>query len=337
LGKAAIDTSLLPAARAGVIGQLGAWVKRPRAAESAWGIDLSASGIKGARVTWDAKNDLVSLAAFDVVEHAAPLGSVEGEEKRRNLLAESVQKFVERNKIEEEPVSLGFPGTLALGRFFALPPVEAKRVDELMKYEARQQVPIPLEQLHWDYFNWYSGKGSDRTPTAALLVAAKQHHVQQRLVLFEDAGVRIQAVQSDCVALYNFYQYAIAGRQQRADAAACVMLLDVGADGTNFVVGDEHTLWFRSVPRGGDDLNRAAAQQLAITFAAAEQLKRNPAKARHVSKLHDAWKPTFAQLHSDLRDTLDAYRATGNHPIAAIYALGGSFGTHGLHRHLVST
>lgn len=330
LGKAAIDTNLLPNSQTGVINQLSSWMKRPRAASSAWGIDISGSGVKGIRLSLMPKEETVAITAFDIVEHAAPLGDVTGDGARRDLLAESLKKFFERNKVKDEAVCLNLPGTLALGRFFALPPVETKRVDDLMKYEAKQQVPFPLEQLVWDYHIWYTGAGNDKIPRDALLVAAKQHHVQQRLTLLEDAKVRVHLLQSDCIALYNFYQFALGGED------LCVMLLDIGADGTNFIIGDRETLWFRSVPRGGDDFNRAVMRQFEATFATAEQLKRNPAKARHISKLHEAWKPTFGQLLKDARDSLEAFQATERRqPIAAIYALGGSFRTPGLHRHFV--
>jgi Tfp pilus assembly PilM family ATPase len=188
----------------------------------------------------------------------------------------------------------------------------------------------------WDYHIWYSGNGNDKTPRDALLLAAKQHHVQQRLALFEDAKVRVHTLQSDCVALYNFYRFAFDKPETSDTLDPCVMLVDVGADGTNFVIGDRQSLWFRSVPRGGDDFNRSVMRQFEATFATAEQLKRSPTKARHISKLHDAWKPTFAQLLKDLRDSMDAFAATDRRrTVAGVYALGGSFRTHGLHRHFL--
>ena len=38
-----------------------------------------------------------------------------------------------------------------LARFVKLPPVEAKRIPEIVKYEARQQIPFPLDEVIWDF------------------------------------------------------------------------------------------------------------------------------------------------------------------------------------------
>lgn len=335
LGSAAIRTNLLPKSGAGMLGQLSSLVKRPKTGDAAWGIDLNASGLKAVRLI--RRGDKVSVAAFDIVEHAAPLGGVVAETSRRDMMAETLDKFLKRNKLRDEVICLGFPGPLVLGRFFAVPPVEDKRLSDLMQYEARQQVPFPLEQLEWDHHIWYASEDASgpKIPSHSMLLAGKRYHVGQRLALFEDAGVRVHVLQSDCVALHNFYRFAMAP-PERDDPGDCVMLLDVGADGTNFVFSSKDSLWFRSVPRGSDEFNKAVMRQFEASFATAEQLKRNPAKAKRISKLHEAWAPSFDLLLKDTGDSLEAFRTTDRRrPIQCIYALGGGFLTHGLHRHLV--
>jgi type IV pilus assembly protein PilM len=219
-----------------------------------------------------------------------------------------------------------------LGRFFAIPPVEPKRIADLMQYEAKQQVPIPLEQLEWDYHIWYDEDGGERQSSAAMLVSARQHHIRQKLTLLEDAGIKPGILQGDVVALDNFYRYALA--EKGADDS--VALLDIGADATALLITSANRTWFRSVPRGSDDFNKALMRQFEASFATAEQLKHHPGKSKRLAKLHQAWAPAFDVVLKDVRDSLAAYEALERREkISAILALGGGFGILGLHRHLL--
>ncbi|MCA9268211.1 MAG: pilus assembly protein PilM, partial [Planctomycetales bacterium] len=338
LGKAAINTNLLPRAKGSVLGQLGRWTKRSRGGDAAWGFELTASGLKAVKLTLDAKTDAVSIAAFDVVEHASPLGAVASDTQRRDLMDETVKKFLERNPLSGEPIVLVFPGAQVLGRFFEMPPVEVKRIDDLMLFEAKQQVPFPLEQLNWDYHVWFDEQEGERSPRRAMLVAARHLHVTQRVGVWEDAGVKPQALQCDAAALYNFYDFAVARAAQsggsRSDVERMpVALLDVGADGTNLVVAGDNLMWFRSIPRGSDDLNRALMRRFEVSFTTAEQLKRHPTKSKQVHRADDVWQPVFGQFVKDVQDSLAAYNAAHpGKPVAAVEALGGGFAVHGLHR-----
>jgi Tfp pilus assembly PilM family ATPase len=46
---------------------------------------------------------------------------------------------------------MSVPGHAAFARFAKLPPVEPKKVPDIVKFEAVQQIPFPIEQVEWDY------------------------------------------------------------------------------------------------------------------------------------------------------------------------------------------
>ena len=48
-------------------------------------------------------------------------------------------------------MAISVPGQSGLARFIKLPPVEAKKIPDIVKYEARQQIPFALEDVVWDY------------------------------------------------------------------------------------------------------------------------------------------------------------------------------------------
>ena len=48
-------------------------------------------------------------------------------------------------------MAISVPGQSGLSRFIKLPPVEAKKIPDIVKYEAKQQIPFALEDVVWDY------------------------------------------------------------------------------------------------------------------------------------------------------------------------------------------
>jgi Tfp pilus assembly PilM family ATPase len=82
-------------------------------------------------------------------------------------------------------------------------------------------------------------------------------------------------------------------------------------------------------------LTSALLKQLTLTHAQAEQVKREPAKARRFGQWCDAVQPIFVQLSGELERSLANYaKLDAGHPVQQIYGLGGAFQTHGLLRYL---
>ena len=334
LGQATIDTNLLPKTGGGFLGAFT--MKRKRAAGAAWGLDISNSAVKAVRLTRDPKTERIAITAFDLVEHEADLSEATSPADRLDALSSSLERFLERNKLKDDPVCLTMSGNLVLGRFFYVPPVELKRLPDMMQYEVRQQVPFPVEQLEWDYHINYDHEDGKKVPRDALLVAAKHHSVIQHVNLLTDRKVRPHLLQSDCVALFNFYTTAFPKSGNAAKQATAI--LDFGADNTNLVICSDQGIWFRSMPRGGDDLNRALMRRFEISFASAEQIKRRPTRAKRVSSLQDVWDPIFGQMLKDVQDSLLAYGTTNRkRPVARLLCCGGGLGAVGLQRRLLGT
>ena len=72
LGQAPLETNLLPTGNRTVLGRIAKIAKMrviPRAARSAWGIDLGASGLKAVRLAWDDGPGRLTITACDYVAY----------------------------------------------------------------------------------------------------------------------------------------------------------------------------------------------------------------------------------------------------------------------------
>src|ERR1700738_5674467 len=119
-----------------------------------WGIDLGQCGLKAVRLV-DIDGQ-VTATAFDYVEHPKILSQPDADPDE--LTREALTKFLERNSLRGDLVAISVPGQSGLARFVKLPPVEEKKIADIVRFEAKQQIPFPLEEVVWDYQALGSGE-----------------------------------------------------------------------------------------------------------------------------------------------------------------------------------
>ena len=112
-----------------------------------WGIDVGQCSLKALKI--QAVGDQVQLLAFDVIEHPTILSQAEGEATK--LMREAIEKFASRNDLRGCQVVVAVPGQQTLTRFAKMPPVEQKKIPDMVQYEAGQQIPFDMEEVVWDY------------------------------------------------------------------------------------------------------------------------------------------------------------------------------------------
>ncbi len=108
-----------------------------------WGIDIGHCALKALRCEYDVENQVLVATAFDYVEYPKILSQPDANPKE--LIAEALKQFLERNKVRGDKVAISVPGQNGLARFFQPPPVDAKKLPDIVRFEARQQIPFPLD------------------------------------------------------------------------------------------------------------------------------------------------------------------------------------------------
>lgn len=330
------DTSLnlMPAEKAGLLGKLSFSFGK-KSPTSAWGLDLGESGLRAIKLSKDPKSGTLKLEACEHVPHSQSLPHVEQVLEREVIATATLKEFLTRGKMEGSQVVASLPSQRVLGRFFALPPMAGKKVAEAVQFEAKHQIPVPLEELAWAYdvqgpAPTTGMKVPDERARKILLVASRLSHVQMQLALFKAAGIAVDVAVPACIALHNAFQFEFSAEPQKTAA-----LLDVGFDSTNFVVSGPRNLWFRSFGTGGETFTQSLVKEFQLTREQAEELKRNPAKARRYSRYCAAQEALLVQMVSEIERSLASYgRYNFAQPAERLFGLGGGFQTHGLLRYL---
>jgi type IV pilus assembly protein PilM len=304
----------------------------------AWGIDIGQSGLKAIRLEINDATEHIQATAFDYIAHPKILSQPDAIPEE--LISQALDKFLKQNDIANDLVAISVPGQSALARFIQLPPVESSKVSEIVKYEARQQIPFALEDVVWDYQTL--GKGTEESgfllEAEVGLFAMKRDQVMNQLKPFNNADMEVELIQIAPLALYNFLSFDQLGIRLGDDTVAMdsyTILLDMGADNTTLLVSNGQKIWIRNVPIGGNHFTRALTKEMKLTFAKAEHLKCNATKSPDPRAVFQALRPVFNDYVSEIQRSIGYFSSVNREAkISKVVGLGNGFKLAGLQKFL---
>lgn len=307
-----------------------------------WGIDIGNCAIKALRCRAHEKDDnRVVVEAFDYIEYPKILTQPEAD--REELVREALATFVSRNELKGDRVAIAVPGQSGLSRFVKLPPVEAKKIPDMVRYEARQQIPFALEDVVWDYQALAGGNQEDgyALETEVGLFAMKRDQVHRAIRPLTEAGIEVDYIQLAPLAIYNFTCFDRMNNMidaepfDPANPPKWIMVLSFGTETTDLVVTNGYRLWQRNIPIGGAHFTRALTKELRLTFTKAEHIKRNAAKAEDKKAIFQAMRPVFSDLVSEIQRSTGFFMNNNkNAEISQILGIGNPMRLPGLQRYL---
>ena len=124
-----------------------------------WGIEIGGGALKAIKLVQE--DDGVSVGDFVLIPHKRVLTTpdIDRNDAIRVALGSFLSQY--RDDLRGAAVSVSVPGNMAFARFAKLPPVEPKGVAGLVKFEAVQQIPFPIEEVEWDYQTFASEDSPD--------------------------------------------------------------------------------------------------------------------------------------------------------------------------------
>lgn len=304
--------------------------------QAVWGIEIGQSALKAIRLKKTGETD-VQAVAFDYVEHPKILSQPDADPVE--LMQSALETFLSRNQLADDRVVIGIPGQNGLIRFVKLPPVDPSKIPDIVKFEARQQIPFPLEEVIWDYQPIVQpGAGEARGFAGEQevgLFAMKRDMVYNYLQPYLAAGVEVDVVQLRPLAVFNFAAYDLLGypERQEPNPEGYIVVLEMGADNTDLVITDGVRVWQRSLTIGGNHFTRALTKELKLTFAKAEHLKKNATKAQDPRVLFQAMRPVFNDFVNEVQRSIGFFSTSHRRAkIAKVVGVGNAFKMPGLQK-----
>lgn len=201
-------------------------------------------------------------------------------------------ELVERLKIKKSAVWYAVAGHSVFSRFVKLPPVQGDRIAQIVEFEARQNVPFPINEVVWDYEFVAEGVGE----TEVVLLAMKSDALNEINDQVIASGLATSGVDVAPLALYNTFRYSY------PDVEETSVLIDLGARSTNLLFVDGGKFFTRNVLVGGASITSAISKEFGISFAEAEQQKTTHGFVAQGGAVQDHSDPEIAALSKIIRN-----------------------------------
>ena len=307
--------------------------------QAVWGIEIGQAGLKAIRLRYAEAADQVIAVAFDYIPHPKILSQPDAVPDE--LIGQALDTFLSRNQTNGDLIAISVPGQTSLARFIQLPPVQSNRVPEIVKYEAKQQIPFALEDVIWDYQPLGGGveESGYMLDAEVGIFAMKRDQVLHALQPFLKRKIEVELIQIAPLGLYNTLCYDSLGMRVGQDFEGnpeeSAIVVDMGADSTTLMVTNGNKIWIRNVPIGGNHFTRALTKEMKLTFAKAEHLKCNATRSEDPRAVFQALRPVFNEYVSEIQRSIGYFSSVNRDAkISKVYGTGNGFKLAGLQKFL---
>jgi len=198
-----------------------------------------------------------------------------------------------------------------LMKFASLPALDGEQVDQIVEFEAQQQVPYPINEVVWGY--QLMGDPDD-IEVEVVLAAIKSEELNEIDEMVTGTGLKSLGAEVAPVALFNALRF------NYADADGVALLVDIGARTTDMIFMEENKLFIRTVKIGGADISRSISKEFGVDYVAADHRKiadgfvaLGGACADHedpeVAAISKVVRNSLTRLHSEIMRTINFYRS----------------------------
>jgi len=164
------------------------------------GIDLGTSSIKVAEMVLTTSGvEVTKLASAEI--NLPPDAS---SSDRRKETINALKGLLKANKISTKEAVFCVPGQTVFVRRFSLPKTTEERLDRIIKYEARQQIPFPIDKTILEYQIFYpeGDEGAD-----VFLVALKRDVLYEFMDLVNRTGLKPIGISISTLTLFNYHSF----------------------------------------------------------------------------------------------------------------------------------
>ena len=212
---------------------------------------------------------------------------------RSSQAALLLSEMVESVKAKNKPVRLTLPAQLTFSRMVKVLAMSGSDLTQTVMFEAKQNIPYPLEEVVWDYRVVFETESND---PEVLIVAAKADLLDEWTAVIEGSGMEPGGIEMSGVALLNAFRY------NYGEPEGCSLIIDLGARTTNLIFIEKGKFFMRSISSGGSTLTAAVAKEFGENFLMAEERKVSGGYIAQGSSFAESSDPDHAKLSKTLRN-----------------------------------
>lgn len=277
------------------------------AEERIFSLSLGSQQVSGATFTKTAGGGL----RLERVERRDLIGDPGEEGTRSAQTTQAIKEIAAALKVKGTPASYVISSFPVLVKFASLPALDGSQVDQIVEFEAQQQVPYPINEVVWGY--QLMGQPGDVEVEVAL-AAVKSDELTEIDNLVTGAGLKSKGAEFSPAALYNALRF------NYSDVDETTLLVDIGARTTDMIFMEGGKVFIRTVKIGGADISRAIAKEFGADFNSADHRKvmdgfvaLGGPYADHddpeIAAISKVVRNSLTRLHSEVMRTINFYRS----------------------------
>ncbi|MEL7500638.1 MAG: type IV pilus assembly protein PilM [Planctomycetota bacterium] len=305
-----------------------------------WGIDIGQCALKALRCTPSEDGESIEADKYDFIEYPKILSAPDADAEE--LVQDALKEFLSRNDVVGDKVAISVSGQAGLSRFFKPPPVEVKTLPDIVKFEVKQQIPFPIEDVIWDWQQLGGTVVDGRTVDAEVgLFAMKREAVFRALHPFDEVDVDVDLVQLSPLAIFNVVCHDIIEdlpdpeEFDPENPPPSIVVMSMGTDTTDLIVTNGIKLWLRNIPIGGNHFTKQLSREMKLTQTKAEHLKRNARASENPKQIFKAMRPVFHDFVNEVQRSLTFFESMEkSSELSKIVLLGNAAKLPGLRQYL---
>jgi len=251
-----------------------------------------------------------------------------------NTVADMLKDLAKESGVNAKEAAVSIPVRDSLITYIKLPLVPEKEMDEVVKFEARKYIPVPLTEVDLDWWILQPEKqlGADgdegevededeietkKEVVEVLLVAIHKEMVQKYQTILSKAGFKIKLFEIEIFSTWR----STAFRQSTP-----VMVVDLGASSTKMSIIDGGLLKAsHTIDRGSQLLSGSISKSLKISFERAEEMKRQIGLSPkpEYTELVRVMDSTLGFIFADTKQFMLNYRRKSNNSVGQVILTGG--------------
>jgi type IV pilus assembly protein PilM len=181
-------------------------------------------------------------------------------------IARAIKGILEEAKMTSQKAVFSIPDFSTFYTTFDLPPMSLPEIPQAVRFQARQQIPLPLSEVSLDW-SVIEGEIKDQQSSGLkiLLVAVPNEIINQYQEIARLCRLELLALEAE---VFGFL------RSAQVDKRKTLALIDIGArSGTCSLVDRGVLKQSRSFEPAGSEITEVLAKSLQIDWRAAEDLK----------------------------------------------------------------
>jgi len=267
------------------------------------GLDLSDLSIKVAKFEDEGgEQKVISYGSVKI-----PMGSIsDGEIKKKDQVILAIKKLVQQagpRKLKTKKVICSLPETKAFLRIITIPTMNVDEVKEAVKWEMEANIPLPLDQVYYDWQILEKNLVEEKNKISLLVVAISKPVVDEIINVLESAGLQPVGLEIESIA-----QARSLVDEKKEDKT--VLIVDIGDRRTSFLITKNNIPCFTSsIPISGQSMTDAISKGLSIPLDEAENMKLNYGIGSDFKNdaIFNAVKPVLDSFSSEIERSIDFF------------------------------